>query len=292
MSPDTLSAKLNEQAFSAFRAHPRFRAACENSAARSTEYFTSLDPTYQWITKDLGRAAICLSALTLHLMDRLTMQSLTASCLANGVSSAGRVQQLVRRCLDVGAMSLEEGSGLWTRRRMRLAQGLIDGLRGRALIDLAEACALAPEVSGVLPIFTTDEGFASYIIGIATITGARRDLFAFSHESPVTFFLDREAGMSILFDLMAGQTPDRERLYEAAPISRYALARRYSVSRAHINKMLAECGHIDTTDGDRVKFSPELSEEMERHFALIFQLNRLAAESLLSGWRFRPRAAA
>ena len=98
--------------------------------------------------------------------------------------------------------------------------------------------------------------------------------------------------MLILFDLLASQAPGRRRLLESAPISRYALARRYSVSRAHINKLLAESGCIECVDDDRVVFRPALSRAMERHYAAVFQLNHCAAKALASGWRFGASAEA
>ncbi|HVN01831.1 MAG TPA: hypothetical protein VMT68_16645 [Caulobacteraceae bacterium] len=291
-SPVALAAHIDAKALARLRSHAGFWAACEGSAARATERFASLDPTHQWVMKDVGRASICLTALTLHLMRRLTMQTLTTNCLAVGIASAGRVQQLVRRCLEAGAMELEDGSGIWTRRPIRLARSLVESMRERALVDLTSAAQLAPEVAGAVDLASSDEGFVSYIVAIAGITSARRDLFAFSGGSPMTLFLDREAGMAMLLDLIGAQASDRQRLLEEAPISRYALSRRYGVSRAHINKMLAESGDIAfAAGGKRIVFSPALSEALEAHYALIFELNRLAATSLLSGWRFEARGA-
>ena len=135
----------------------------------------------------------------------------------------------------------------------------------------------APQIAAMKDIIATDKGFVSYVIAVAAITNVRRDLFAFSGKSPVSFFLDREAGMSILFDLIGAQAAERERLLEAAPISRYALSRRYSVSRAHINKMLAESSHTRRRTGRPGSASaPSFSDAMEAHFALIFELNRRA----------------
>jgi hypothetical protein len=288
MTPQEAGARISVESLASLRAHPAFRAACETVADDATRYFAALEPTYQWVTKDLGRSAISFSALVLHHMGRLTLQALTASCLANGVSSAGRVQQLVRRCLDVRAMILAEGEGVWTRRPLAVAPALVQALRGRAAVDVAALRMLAPEAEPLLRLIQTDDGFASYVLCIAIITGLRRDLFAFSQPSSVAYFLDREAGMTLLFDLIGAQSPDRTRFMQSAPLSRYALARRYGVSRAHINKLFAESGHIDAGP-DCLTFSPELSEAMEAHFALTFELSRRAAEVLGSGWRAPPR---
>jgi hypothetical protein len=292
MTPATLAERMTEEALRGLRHHPEFRVAVEAAAAQSVAHFQKQDPTYQWITKDIGRGAICLTALTLHMIDGLTVHALTAACVERGISSAGRVQQVVRRCQEMGEMTVEAGPGLWTRRRMRVGAGLIRALRERALIDFTAMLRLAPELSGAAEIAQTEDGFATYAIAVSTVANLRPDIFAPTNAPQIGFFLDREAGMLILFDLIGAQAADRERLLETAVISRYALARRYGVSRAHINKLLAESGHIDSIESDRVVFNPTLSRAMERHYAVVFQLNRCAAEALLSGWRFdRGRAA-
>lgn len=265
---------------------PGFQRACEAAAAESVQLLVELDPAYQWITKDLGRAAICVTAAILHYADELTVQNLTALCVANGVSSPGRVNQLVRRCGEIGQFTVEDGAGIWTRRRAAFGPQLLAMLHRRAKCDMKAAVSLAPELRGVLDILETEEGAVSALMHLAFIAGERPDLFKFGAKRPLNFFLDREAGMSILFDLLAAQPSDRKRLLEEAPLSRYALARRYGVSRAHINKLLAESGHTEAI-GDRVVFSETLSEALEAHYALLFAYNQNAARLLLSGWRFR-----
>jgi hypothetical protein len=240
----------------------------------------------QWITKDLGRAAIVMVAAMLHYAEALTVQALTAACVANQVSSPGRVNQLVRRCQEIGQFSVDDGPGIWTRRRAHLGAGVLDMMRRRALADMKPAIGLAPELRGALDIMETEDGARSALMHLALVTGERRDLFAFAARRPLNFFLDREAGMLILLDLLASQRSDRERLLQEATLSRYALSRRYGVSRAHINKLLAESGHTEAVD-DRVTFSQTLSEAVEAHYALVFAVSHGLARQLLTGWRFR-----
>ena len=285
------SAQLTEETFAAVRATPGFRRACEVASAEAVLQFTELEPAYRWITKDLGRAGICMTAAILHYAGELTVQSLTAACVANALSSPGRVNQVVRRCQEIGQFVVEDGPGIWTRRPARIGAGLLGMLHRRALCDMAAAVSLTPELRGGLEIMQTEAGAVSALMHLARVSSERRDLFSFAKKRPINFFLDREAGMSILFDLLASQEPDRTRLLEAAPLSRYALARRYGVSRAHINKLLSESGHAQAI-GDRVVFSEILSDALEAHYALIFAHNQGAARLLLSGWRFRPRGQA
>ena len=292
MTPATLADLVTDEGLACIRKHPGFRGAVERATAESIAHFQRLDPTHQWITKDIGRATICVIALTLHLTGNLTVHTLTAACVDSGISSAGRVQQLVRRCQGIGEMTVEPGQGLWTRRPMRVEAGLIRLFRERAVIDLTAMLQLAPELSAAAEAVRTDDGFVAYALAVSMLASVRADAFNFRSTPPIAYFLDREAGMLVLFDLLGAQGPGRRRLLEAAPISRYALARRYGVSRAHINKLLAESGYIESVEGDRVVFKPALSRAMERHFAAVFQLNHCAAQAVLCGWRLGLTAAA
>ena len=277
---------VTEEGLACIRKHPEFRGAVERATAQSVVHFQNLDPTHQWITKDIGRATICVSALTLQLIGALTVHALTTACVDSGVASAGRVQQLVRRCLDAGAMTVAPGAGLWTRRPLQVGAGLIGVLRERALIDLTSMLRLAPELSAADEAVRTDDGFTAYALAVSMLAVQRPDMFNFRSTPPIAIFLDREAGMLALFDLLGAQDPARRRLLEAAPISRYALSRRYGVSRAHINKLLAESDYIERVESDRVVFKPALSRALERHFAAVFLLNHCAAQAVLAGWRF------
>lgn len=281
------AALLTEEAFAALRGKPGFRDACEAAAAQSVQFFAGLDRTSQWIIKDLGRVGICITAAVLHATGTLTLQTLAAGATAMRLSSLGRVDQLVRRWQEIGQFTIEDGPAGRTRRRARLGPELLAMLQRRGLCDMRAAAMLEPELGDALAILETEDGFVSLMIQMAMISTERRDLFSFRDEGPLTLFLEREAGMSILFDLMVSQPRGRSRLLEEAPLSRYALSQRYGVSRVHINKLLADCGHTCAV-GDRVVFSETLSEALERYFALVFLHYQISARPLLDGWRYAP----
>jgi hypothetical protein len=158
MTPQTLADLVTDEGLVRFRKHPDFRATVERAAAEGVAHFQALDPTQQWITKDIGRASICVIALTLHMLGALTVHGLTAACVDNRVASAGRVQQVVRRCQHAAEMIVEPGDSLWTRRPMRAGAGLIGVLRERVLIDLTAMLRLAPELAGAAEAVRTDDG--------------------------------------------------------------------------------------------------------------------------------------
>ncbi|MGH6993023.1 MAG: hypothetical protein ACRED8_09570, partial [Caulobacteraceae bacterium] len=72
---------------------------------------------------------------------------------------------------------------------------------------------------------------------------------------------------------------------EAAPLSRRALAARHRVSRSHVSDLIAAAaaaGHVRVEAPDRLAFSPQMSEEAERHFALTFFVIAACAEAAIA----------
>ena len=286
-SPKDIDDLLSDATIEGLRASPGFRQACERAAAAAVAHFQSLDGHHRWITKDLGRISICLTALILYATEEgLTAQSLIAACRFSGVASSGRVLQIVRRCEAAGDLEVAaDGPALWTRRRMTLSGTLLRIFRHRARLDLEAMTTLAPEVRSILDRFDDNAFFLRYVWHVGLFTAGRDSLGVFTPRSPTYLFLEREAGMLMLFDLLGAQAADRERLLEAAPISRYALSGRYDVSRVHINKMLADAaaaGLLTCPATDRVAFSPTLSDGLERQYAFLFQLSRAAGLASLA----------
>lgn len=274
---------FSDEAIDALRAHPQFRAACEYVARTSIAQFQALPEGYQWVTKDLGRLSICLSALVLHSVKQLTAQALVAACVADDTSSPGRVLQIVRRLEAMGQITVEDGPGLWTRRPMHVGDGLIDRIRARAVIEVEGIAKIDASAGEVLAEIDDRRVFLRYATTAALFVAQHRDLFRFQSTPATRFFMEREAGMLVLYDLMVSQSADRGRLMEAAPISRNALSKRYGISRAHINKLFdqaARDGWLGLPAPDRVHFSQAMSDTMERQFALIFQVARLAGRRL------------
>jgi hypothetical protein len=272
---------LSENSITALMAHPGFRAACETSAAGGVAHFLSLSETHRWLMKDIGRAAICLTAAILQITGiGLTAQSLTAACLAHEISSAGRVHEVIRRLEKAGELAVEPGPGSWTRRRLTLAASFIAIIGRRMVVELRGLAEIWPAAAAFAASLDDDPTFRGYVIEAATLSTTRRDLFSLTDDPIAAFFLQREAGMLMLYDLLGQQDLDRDRLLEAAPLSRNALSRRYGVSRAHINKLLADAtaaGYLRCEWPDLVRFDATVSRTVERMFALVFELARAAS---------------
>jgi hypothetical protein len=94
-----------------------------------------------------------------------------------------------------------------------------------------------------------------------------------------TLFLERDCGMTILFRLMLSQDRPRDRLLVSAGLSRAALSREFDVSRAHINRLLADAasrGLLSCPAPDVVQFSAILSRDVDLMLAQTLQITRAA----------------
>jgi hypothetical protein len=280
---DSPSDLFSEYAIAELIGHPGFRRAVETTATAAVEHFAGLDQHYQWLVKDMGRTSIAITALFLHSSDQgLTVSGLTAGCASAGIGSPGRVRQFLSYAYMHGQISLTDGVGHWTKRRLIFGPSLMNILRNRQLIELKGLSQLTGEVHA-LPAYIEDEAnFLRYVLWTGALTSLRPDLFHVPSGLPMHLFNDRDAGMVILYDLMLAQKPDRTRLLEEAPISRNRLSQRFNVSRAHINKLLAdgtEMGLLSCPANDRVAFTPKLSEALERQFAIHYQASRAGARA-------------
>ena len=96
-------------------------------------------------------------------------------------------------------------------------------------------------------------------------------------------FFARDGGMRMLQHLMLRQPQVRPRLLDAAPLSRAALARRYGVSRTHVNRLLSDAqaaGALRLEGRDRVVFSQGFSDELETYLAGMLQVCRVIGQGL------------
>jgi hypothetical protein len=272
---------LSEPAIAELRARPGFRRTVGEFTQSSVDFYLSLDESFQWVMKDLGRIGISLTAMVLHGAEGgLTAAALNAACRVNDISSPGRVTQYLNRCYQYGEITAEPGPGHWTKQRLILGPGFFHNFSRQLRGDLEILARLAPELDAARPLTEEKETFLHYVVCVGGIMASRPDLFKASPSRPPNMFSKRDAGTLMLYDLMASQPPDRALLLEEAPLSRAALSRRFGISRAHVNAMLneaSEAGLLSCPEPDRVVFSPVLSEAVEHQNALLIQLARATA---------------
>jgi len=284
MPLDLADEGISDAAIQALRSHPHLRDACEADAHQGNVLYLSLPAEERWFARDVGRYGICLTAMLLELMGLLTLQTLTAAAAAI-VSSGGRADALVERALAVGVASIEPGDLPRGQRPLRLGEPLRQLIRNRTRGAMLQSRLLVPNPADLDAVLADEALFSQFLLRAAQITTERRDLFDFWSGRPVDHFAQREAGMLLLQDMLLSQAPGRKRMLEAAPLSRYRLSRTYGVSRAHINKMMADSAFVEARE-DILVFDPQLSHDYERYFLTNVLLGSVAARDVCGGWRY------
>jgi hypothetical protein len=273
---------IDDAAVAALRAHPGFRGACEREAQAAKNLYFALSPALRWFARDMGRFHICAAAWFLDMAGLLTIQTLTAG--VGHASSPGRVAAFLRRAEAAGVASIDADDGPRRQRRLRLDDALYAIARDRACSGFVSALALAPDAAEISVVLADEALFVQFALA-ALAHSIGRPEFSFDRGDAIDRFAHAEAGFLMLYDLQLRQPPDRARLLEAAPLSRWALSRDYGVSRAHINRLLADSSHVQASE-DRIVFHPALSDDLERHFAASAVAAFAGARAVLGGWRF------
>ena len=268
----------SEASLQATIAHPRFFEACRQTMVASLAHYHAQSEGYRKVVKDVGRLTIAYVAQSVNALtqDKLTTYELQRHCQYFKVASPGRVLEVVRRLTAAGDWVLEDGPGMWTRRRLVLQPSFHDAVRDRLLCDLDAAALLWPDLAAFAARLRRDRPmFERFFNDAALKSTSQRHLYD-PAASPITdHFLQREAGMMIVFELACQSPTDPERLLTEAAFSRQALARRFDVSRVHINRLFhdaEDAGWVSFPSPDRVAFAPLMSRAVERLHASIFLL--------------------
>ncbi len=278
-----IAALLSDEAAAALRARPDFRAVAEQLIADSLANYRTLDASGRWMLADIGRASLYAAAVILDAQPNgVSAAALIAAAQGNRASSRGRVAQFIRFAQDAGEIVVPPGSEPWTRRRLTLRPAFVDRLRLRSIADARAVSRVAPEIAPLIDSLEEDATYRRFLTWVGALATHERVV---GPPTPVTMFLQRRSGMRILYHLTLAQAPDRGRLLEEAAISRNQLSQLYEVSRAHINRLLADAeaeGLLSCPTPTRVVFSPTLSDDFERTLAFIIQINQAAFVATLA----------
>lgn len=270
---------FSPDAFAALRRHPDFRATVEALARANLAAYAAASPAERWLTSDLGRSALTGAAMILDvLLGGFSTTQIIQSARANRTCSDGRVRLYLRTAVAHGFLDVDpEGTH---RATARLYDSTAKGAQAMltAVARLDPSLAEAEELAGDLRFRRR----LARQVGLNTI--ARPDLFA-GPDMPVLLFLARDGGTRMMEQIIVAQKPGRQALAETARISQRALASGAFVSRTHAARLLAdgEAQGLLRVRGAQVTVTPELSEDLERHYALVIEMARVSTRAALSG---------
>lgn len=279
------AALLSSASLQAIRAAPGFRAVAGALARAVVELNASMDEPTRWITKDLGRTSLYAAAIIIQaILGRVSVQDLITAAHAKTICSRGRVLAFVDYTRAWGALRVPDGEAPWMTRSLELTPAFSAYASERFWREMAVIGPLAPEAALALEHRADPRAFPAALANVGRLTVLRPDLFA-EPTGPLSAFLNRSAGMSVVFDWLSEQPNPRDRLLEQANLNRADLSRRYGISRVHLNTLLGEAeaaGHLRLPASDWVVVSPELSEDVERLVAKLIAIHRVSALAVLA----------
>jgi hypothetical protein len=282
---------LTPQAFQRLRSHPQFRQVVEDCCRANLKHYAGLDLMGRWLISDLGRQSLSRAMLILEsILGDVSARTLVEAARHNRTCSRGRALAYLARGELNGMFSAVNPDAPAIDRVYRLEPRFTDVMTTTTRMMLQATARLAPEVAPAVTAIGDESFRRTLTAALGHLSIERHDLFA-GPEMPVVLFLYRDGGERMLEHLIVSQEPGRSRLLESAAVSLSSLARRAFTSRQHAMRML-EAGAADgylTVTPRRVLVSEALSDDVERHFALIFEISRTVAMQALTQDAGAPR---
>jgi hypothetical protein len=277
-----------ETAMAELRAHPRFAEAMQKAVAGSLALLDS-DPIMLRAMKNMSILASGFFALYLDASGGLTLARIQQLCVHLGMMSPGRAvamlaQLRLLRYVELAAEQPDRRKRLYVpTKQMREAvlRQFHNDLLALALI-VPDAQAVADNLGDPMIARKFIVQFGEWLIALVR---------GYEEQGVVTdVFLERQAGLSVLNALMLSGGAD-DVFPPAGPVrfSIAGLARRFSVSRPHVRKLLrdAERGGLLQRDGEEgiATFKPALREELMRYYASAFVCTAVCAHAATSAAR-------
>jgi DNA-binding MarR family transcriptional regulator len=284
-------AELSTAAVAALCEHPQFPAAMRAMMTDNVRLFRG-NRILNYVGYDRGRLVIGILALYLHTTRRaddpgsgLTAQRLKSLCVEQELCSTGRARAMLSLLRLFGYVAPAEGSdGRY--KFLAPTELLITFLRDRWNAMFDAVALIAPEGAAARAALAHDDFLAAMARAVAE--QFRSGVRALDRAPELEPFAEHNAGLMILSSLVtAGEADDTMPPSRPIKLSISELARRFSVSRAHVLRLLraAEAeGLIKRTTGaqETVTLTPPLARALRESVAMLFLFYARCARTALA----------
>jgi hypothetical protein len=288
--------ELSPTAMAALCGHPNFADAMRAMLAENVRLYRG-NRILNYVGYDRGRLIVGILAYYLHVTrsgadptSGLTAQRLKALCAEQDVCSPGRARAMLSLLQLFGYMAPAPGSD----RRYKLlapTELLTAFLRERWSGMFAAIALLKPEGAAARAALEREDFLAA--LTRAIVEEFRTGVRAITFTPELGAFAEHNAGPMILASLaIAGERDDSMPPSRPIRISISELARRFSVSRAHVLRLLREveaAGLIARTGAETITLKPPLAHGLRQAVAALFlffaHCARAALASEASGQR-------
>jgi len=229
-----------------------------------------------WLIDDRGQLLFSYYTLYLHFTPDdggLSPTRLKTICKDLDICSAGRAAAMLH--LMRRARYIESDTNVADRRRRQLlaTPAFIEMFRQRWRLHFA---AMAPLFSDGEDLRYALEDPAFFRTFVMTMESVFRGGFRFTTDPQLRRVVDRNAGIMIMASLIAGgAADDTVPPSRPVPLSVSALAKRFSVSRAHVVGLLDDAASAELLTRSQaeqtyVTVLPRLAHELQNFFAQLF----------------------
>jgi DNA-binding MarR family transcriptional regulator len=282
--------ELSPDAVAALIRHPRFAAAMRAALTENVRLYKG-NRILNHVGYDRGRLVTAILAFYLHVSREpgdptsgLTAQRLKSLCVEQDVCSPGRARAMLSLLRLFGYVAPAAG-GDRRFKRLEPTELLIASLRQRWAGMFEAVAMMLPEGDAARVCLDRADFLAAFVRSV--VDHYRGGLRALQFTPELAPFAERNAGLTILFSLViAGETDDTMPPTRPVRIPISELARRFSVSRAHVLRLLREAaaeGLVERTGAaqDAVTLLPPLSRALQHCTAIVFLFfARCAREAL------------
>jgi hypothetical protein len=271
-------------------AHPEFEEAMRMVARATIAHFHGNRVVNAFIT-DRARFLISVFALHFHRTGRaddplsgLTVSRIRKTCAEQGFCSPGRGEAMVLLMRFFGYLAPMPGSADRRLRRLAPTERLLALHRERCNYTFDAMARLLPEGVEAQKAMALPEFMPAFISHLSRtyLTG----FYYVDHVPETRLFLDRNAGMVLLFSLcLAARPGDSFPPAEPVSVSLSASARSFGVSRGHLRKLLQDAvgmGYFERcSDGEAFTILPRLATAVKRALAMYIVHNAHCARLAL-----------
>jgi hypothetical protein len=271
--------ELSPDAVAALIRHPRFPDAVRAALTENVRLYKG-NRILNHVGYDRGRLVTAILAFYLHVAREpgdptsgLTAQRLKSLCVEQDVCSPGRARAMLSLLRLFGYVAPAAADD---RRFKRLAptELLSASLRQRWARMFEAVALMLPEGAAARACLDRDDFLAAFVRKLVDhYRGGLRPLQLTPELKP---FAERNAGLTILFSLViAGEADDTVPPTRPVRVAISELARRFSVSRAHVLRLLRDAaaeGLIARSGAaqEAVTLLPPLSRALQQPAAIVF----------------------
>jgi hypothetical protein len=282
---------ISPAAVAAACGHPQFAAAMRALLADNVALYRG-NRILNYVGYDRGRLILGIMALYLHAGRRdddpgsgLTAQNLKALCVEQDVCSPGRARAMLSLLQLFGYLGRAPASD---GRHKQLAPTplLIAFLRERWGAMLGATALVAPDIASARAALARDDFLAAFARHV--VDEFRTGVRTLAVTPLLRPFAEHNAGIMILSSLaLAGDADDTMPPSAPVRLSISELARRFSVSRAHVLRLLraAEAEGLiarNANGQETVTFQPLLVDALRKSVAILFLFYAHCARAALA----------